>query len=129
MVGLYTLDGAVPNRTDQGLSPGLMHSPPHCMELQKMSMPGIDLPPFRLLDQLLNCAGDVVEYYIAANEVEWDYAPSMADMCSGSPMNLSDTASDQLTPSNFSLNIGHKQIKVLFDEYTDATFTTMKVLP
>ena len=73
------------------------------------------------------CAGDVIQYYLAANEVEWDYTPSAADMCSGSPENFSDAAAAQLTPSNFTLNIGSKQMKVMYEEYTDSTFTTKKV--
>lgn len=67
------------------------------------------------------------EHYVAANEVVWDYAPLMMDNCGATPQNLSDDALTQLTPSNFSLNIGGKYIKALFEEYTDATFTTKKV--
>jgi hypothetical protein len=69
----------------------------------------------------------VIQYYIAANEVEWDYTPSMADMCSGKPENFSDDAAGILVPSNMSIVIGHKHLKALFEEYTDSTFTTKKV--
>lgn len=44
-------------------------------------------------------------------------------MCSGKAEAFSDDVAAQLTPSNFSLTIGSKQMKVMFEEYTDATFT------
>ena len=41
--------------------------------------------------------------------------------------NFSDDAAGILMPSNMSIVIGHQHIKALFEEYTDATFTTKKV--
>ena len=72
-------------------------------------------------------AGDVVEYFIASNEVMWDYTPKMMDMCGDKPQAFDDDASGILVPSNLSMVVGHKQLKALFEEYTDNTFTTKKV--
>lgn len=67
------------------------------------------------------------EYYIASNEVQWDYTPSMQDMCGDEPSDFDDDASGILVPSNLSMVVGHSQLKALFEEYTDNTFTTKKV--
>jgi len=40
---------------------------------------------------------------------------------------FSDDAAGILVPSNMSIVIGHKHIKALFEEYTDASFSTKKV--
>ena len=50
-------------------------------------------------------------YYIASDEVVWNYAPSGIDMISGGP--LPPLAPDQL---------GHTYRKVVYREYSDATF-------
>ena len=72
-------------------------------------------------------AGDIQKYYIAANEVEWDYAPHGMDMCGAKPANFSDDAAAVLIPNNYTLSIGSKQMKAIFEEYTDETFTVKKV--
>ena len=75
----------------------------------------------------MTIAGDVHEYFIASNEVQWDYTPSMQDMCGDEPADFDDDASGILVPSNLSMVVGHSQLKTLFEEYTDNTFKTKKV--
>ena len=67
------------------------------------------------------------EYFIASNEVMWDYTPSMMDMCGDEPAEFDDDAAGILVPSNLSMVIGHQQLKAIFEEYTDNTFKTKKV--
>lgn len=76
---------------------------------------------------MLPLVGDTIEYFIASNEVEWDYAPHGQDMCGSEPQPFSDDAAAQLIANNYTLTIGSKQMKAVFEEYTDATFTTKKV--
>lgn len=82
-----------------------------------------------LADICLALADDTVQVYIAANEIEWDYAPYGMDMCGPEPANFSDDAAAVLIPNNYTLSIGSKQMKAVFEEYTDATFTVKKVQP
>lgn len=51
----------------------------------------------------------------------------MMDTCEAEPQPFDDAASSILVPSNLSIVVGHQQLKVLFEEYTDNTFTTKKV--
>lgn len=80
-----------------------------------------------MLTSLSSSAGDVHEYFIASNEVWWDYTPSMMNMCGEEPEDFDEDAAGILVPSNLSMVVGHKQLKTLFEEYTDNTFTTKKV--
>ncbi len=57
-------------------------------------------------------------YYIAADEVGWDYAPSDSDRIHAVPM-----------PARKPDEIGHVYRKALYREYTDATFATLKPRP
>ncbi len=62
------------------------------------------------------------QYYIAVDEVEWDYAPSGIDQLTGKPfdhmsMVFIEQAKDR---------IGRTYHKAIYREYTDATFTTLK---
>ncbi len=57
-------------------------------------------------------------YYIAADEVDWDYAPSGRDL-------IHDRA---LRPKKAD-QIGHVYRKALYREYTDASFHTLKPRP
>ena len=57
-------------------------------------------------------------YYIASDEVVWNYAPSGTDMIAGGP--LPPLAPDQL---------GRTYRKVVFRRYTDAMFTTRVTQP
>lgn len=65
------------------------------------------------------------EYFIAAEEVVWDYAPFNGEMCGGTLVPFSDNAKTfvEAGPDK----IGRKYVKALFVEYTDATFKEKKV--
>lgn len=49
------------------------------------------------------------------------------DMCGDEPQNFTDDAAAQLIPNNYTLSPGSKQLKAIFEEYTDDTFTVKKV--
>ena len=69
--------------------------------------------------------GRVRTYYVAAEEVEWDYAPLGVDMETGKPFEGAAAAYTQPAPNR----IGHVYRKALYREYTDGTFTTRKPRP
>ena len=54
-------------------------------------------------------------YYIAADEVIWNYAPSGMDRISGKPL-----------PKPPPMFVGYKYKKAIYREYTDGTFTKLK---
>src|SRR5579871_1336962 len=67
-------------------------------------------------------SGRVRTYYVAAEEVEWDYAPLGIDMTTGKPFEGTAAAYTQPGPNH----IGHIYRKAVYREYTDATFATRK---
>jgi hypothetical protein len=64
-------------------------------------------------------------YYIAAEEKVWDYAPFGGEMCGGTLVNFSDSATTFLAPGKE--RIGRKYLKALYVEYEDESFTRPKV--
>ena len=64
-------------------------------------------------------------YYIAADEVVWDYAPSGTNLAEGRAFNDIEKPWMEAGPHV----IGRKAKKALYREYTDATFTTLKPRP
>lgn len=64
-------------------------------------------------------------YYIAVDEVQWDYAPLNTNQITGEPFD--DTAN--VFVQNGSDRIGKVYIKALYREYTNASFTTLKPVP
>ncbi len=64
-------------------------------------------------------------YYIAAEELPWNYAPSGKDQITGKAFD--DTSN--VFVKNGPDRIGSTYIKALYREYTDATFTTLKPRP
>jgi hephaestin len=61
-------------------------------------------------------------YYIQAQEVEWDYAPSGLNMCNGKPFNVTANSGD---PSVWTeQGLGRKYKKALYRRYTDDSFQT-----
>jgi hephaestin len=70
-------------------------------------------------------AGKTRTYYVAADEVSWDYAPSGRDEAMGMPFD--DIAKLYTEPGPH--RIGRVYKKAIYREYTDATFTTLKVRP
>ncbi|KAK0347742.1 hypothetical protein LTS02_009782 [Friedmanniomyces endolithicus] len=69
-------------------------------------------------------SGNVRQYYIAAEEVEWDYAPTGWDNWMGVPMNVSTRAN--MASAN---QYGTKWLKALYRGYTDSSFTTYSEQP
>jgi hephaestin len=69
--------------------------------------------------------GRVRTYYVAAEEVEWDYAPLGIDMTTGKPFEGTAAAYTQPGPTH----IGHVYRKAVYREYTDGTFTKRKTRP
>ena len=61
-------------------------------------------------------------YYIAAEEVDWDYAPLGMDMMTGQPFEGTSAAYATPGPNH----IGNVYRKAIFREYTDDTFTARK---
>ncbi|MGB9002704.1 MAG: multicopper oxidase domain-containing protein [Nitrosotalea sp.] len=66
-------------------------------------------------------------YYIAANEVKWNYAPSGMNMITGKPLATDPYAA--LYTQNGKDRIGSVYLKCLYQGYTDGTFTTLQPRP
>lgn len=64
-------------------------------------------------------------YYVAADEVEWDYAPAGLDVVTGQPF---DSVAREFTEPGPRL-MGRKVMKALYREYTDSTFSTLRPRP
>ncbi|MGI0046120.1 MAG: multicopper oxidase domain-containing protein [Nitrosotalea sp.] len=63
-------------------------------------------------------------YYIAANEVNWNYAPTGMNVITGKP--LSADGITALYTQNCVDRIGSVYLKCLYQGYTDGTFTTLQ---
>ncbi len=64
-------------------------------------------------------------YYIAADEVDWNYAPSGMDVTTGRPFD--DMANVFVKHGDD--RVGSTYIKAVYHEYTDDTFMTIKTRP
>ena len=71
------------------------------------------------------CTGKTRTYFIAADEVQWDYAPSGKNLITGKPFD--DVANVFVAPGPD--RVGHIYTKSQYREYTDASFTTLKPRP
>ena len=86
------------------------------------------LPSFVLITQALtaraadHASGKTRTYYVAADEVEWDYAPSGRDEAMGMPFDAVARGFTESGPHQ----IGRVNKKAIYREYTDATFSTLK---
>jgi manganese oxidase len=69
--------------------------------------------------------GKTRTYYIAADEVDWNYAPSGRDQAMGMPF---DPVAQLFTESG-PHQIGRSNKKAIYREYTDASFSTLKQRP
>jgi len=69
--------------------------------------------------------GKVRTYYIAVDEVEWDYAPLGYNAITGEPFG----EEENVFVANGPYTIGSVYVKALYREYTDATFTSLKPRP
>lgn len=70
-------------------------------------------------------AGKVRTYFVAADEVQWDYAPSGRDEAMGMPFDDIAKGFAETGPNQ----IGRVYKKAVYREYTDATFSTLKPRP
>jgi hephaestin len=70
-------------------------------------------------------AGKVRTYYVAADEVDWNYTPSGRDEAMGMPFDAVARTFTQPGPHR----IGSVNKKAIFREYTDASFKTLKARP
>jgi FtsP/CotA-like multicopper oxidase with cupredoxin domain len=66
--------------------------------------------------------GTTRTYYVAADEVEWDYAPSGRDEAMGMAFDAVGRSFTESGPHR----IGRVYKKAMYREYTDATFSTLK---
>ncbi len=69
--------------------------------------------------------GKIRTYYVAADEVAWNYAPSGRDEAMGMPFDSIEKTFTQSGPHQ----IGSVYKKAIYREYTDATFTKLKKRP
>ena len=67
-------------------------------------------------------AGKTRVYYVAADEVNWDYAPAGRDEAMGHPFDALEKGFTDSGPHQ----IGRIYKKAIYREYTDDTFTTLK---
>jgi len=70
-------------------------------------------------------SGKVRTYYIAADEIDWDYAPQRRNLITGEP--FGDTESVFVKPGPD--RIGSVYKKAVYREYKDGSFTTLKGRP
>ena len=69
--------------------------------------------------------GKTRTYYVAADEIDWDYAPTGRDEAMGQPF---DEVAKGYTESG-PHRIGRVYKKAIYHEYTDATFSKLKARP
>jgi FtsP/CotA-like multicopper oxidase with cupredoxin domain len=69
--------------------------------------------------------GKVRTYYVAAEELDWNYAPTGIDQMTGKPFEGMAKFFMEQGPHR----IGHVYKKAIYREYTDATFTKLKPRP
>jgi FtsP/CotA-like multicopper oxidase with cupredoxin domain len=69
--------------------------------------------------------GSMRTYYVAADEVLWDYAPTAINRISGGPWSPLDKEFVEQRVDR----VGHVYKKAVYHEYTDSTFTTQKPRP
>jgi manganese oxidase len=79
-------------------------------------------PPPASDQQTTSDLGQVRTYFVAADEVIWDYAPLGFNNITGEPFD--EVA--QVFTAHGADRIGTKYKKALYREYTDGTFTTLK---
>ncbi len=70
----------------------------------------------------LQLSGRTRLYYIAADEVTWDYAPSGKNLITGKPF----TGFQAMFATQGPTQLGSKFRKALYREYTDGTFSALK---
>ena len=84
-------------------------------------------PELTPLTEQAAASGQTRIYYIAADPVVWDFAPSGVNKISGLPFTDEEALFAAQDPEK--TRIGRRYIKVLYREYTDGSFTTLKPRP
>ena len=69
--------------------------------------------------------GTTHTYYVAADELMWDYAPGDTNKITGNAWSPLDKEFTEHRPDR----VGHIYKKAVYREYTDSTFTTLKPRP
>ncbi len=77
---------------------------------------------FMVIERVQSAARQERVYFIAADEVEWNYAPGDVDLIKGEPYGDKASVFIERGPDR----IGRIYRKAVYREYTDATFTTRK---
>lgn len=90
-----------------------------------VSICGISLTSARARRKGPAASSRVHTYYVAADEVEWDYAPSGLDQMTGKPFEGIARSFTERGPHR----IGTVYRKAVYREYTDASFTKLKPRP
>lgn len=82
---------------------------------------------FALLLTLISTQLSAVErlYYVAADEIEWDYAPIHRNLMMNMPLDDDQKLFVETTENT----IGSKYKKAIYRQYTDASFSTLKPRP
>jgi hephaestin len=83
------------------------------------------LPFAFLLATACAVPGATKTYYVAADEVEWNYAPSGKDLITGQPFDAMGRRYMEPGPGR----VGRIWHKAIYREYTDSTFKTLKPRP
>jgi hephaestin len=78
--------------------------------------------PVRIHSAAPASAGKTRTYYVAADEVQWDYAPSGRDEAMGMDFDPIAKGYTESGPHQ----IGRVYKKAIYREYTDGTFSTLK---
>ena len=63
-------------------------------------------------------------YYIAAQQVTWDYAPAGADLCDGTATGSAFTDAQLTYVGHSAHSVGSKYEKAVYRQYTDDSFET-----
>jgi manganese oxidase len=82
-------------------------------------------PAVRAQSSAGKAQGKTRTYYVAADEVNWNYAPSGRDEAMGMPFDEISKLYTEPAPHR----IGSVYKKAVYREYTDASFSTLKVRP
>lgn len=88
-----------------------------------VAFPRIGRSPAASAQPAAGGAGQVRSYFIAADEVVWDYAPSGRNQVTGEPFT---NPFEQMVAVSGKGAIGSKYKKTIYRAYTDATFATLK---
>ncbi len=75
--------------------------------------------------QSRSSSGTTHTYYVAADEVVWDYAPTGIDETTGEPLG----AEQAFWVERGAHKIGKVYKKAIYREYTDSTFSELKPRP